>query len=397
MSLKFLIKALWIWACCILLIPLALHADNTRFRWHRNFILPNFSSPGGNFDLYTNGYTQTDFMGFYNAPQLTGQINMAQTRSTLGMDVYKYLQFDITYNYISGEFRELQLTIQNNKNFQIMLGQVFANFGLSNNSDTRSLTFLEQPLMNQSFTPNLGEGLFAVWYQEPFAITGAILRPKFATPISGPVPYSYSVEATLSPLHKQRRLLVFGFSDWLQTTDNSHNAEFSTIPEIEAHNAGTLIATPTIQDIDSYNNIDAFVTTLLGSFSFQSEYFTSQINRTTSTRPQLHFDGYYFTTSYYLTGESRTYSASQMGFINVTKPIHRYGAFQLALRVSTLNLNSNGVMGGKETDITAGINWYLFSYFMFQLNYIHAIAYPNSCGDHQIANFVGFRIQISVP
>jgi phosphate-selective porin OprO/OprP len=49
-----------------------------------------------------------------------------------------------------------------------------------------------------------------------------------------------------------------------------------------------------------------------------------------------------------------------------------WGAWEIAGRVSTLNLNDANVQGGSITDLTAGINWYWNPYTKLVLNYIHS-------------------------
>ncbi len=79
--------------------------------------------------------------------------------------------------------------------------------------------------------------------------------------------------------------------------------------------------------------------------------------------------GYYAFGSWVVTGESRPYSAGNVGNI---KPKGRWGAWEVLLRYSELDLNDGLVQGGKEHDWTLGANWYLTQHFKFQANVIRA-------------------------
>ena len=48
------------------------------------------------------------------------------------------------------------------------------------------------------------------------------------------------------------------------------------------------------------------------------------------------------------------------------------GAWEVAARVSTLNLSDRNIQGGQLTDITFGVNWYLNFQTKLMFNYVHA-------------------------
>lgn len=104
-----------------------------------------------------------------------------------------------------------------------------------------------------------------------------------------------------------------------------------------------------------------------GPWSVQGEWLRANVSR--SGRPDYAASGGYVFASWVATGESRPYSGGNTGNI---KPKGRWGAFELALRYSTLDLDDAGVAGGREHDWTLGANWYLTSHFKFQANYIRA-------------------------
>jgi phosphate-selective porin OprO/OprP len=95
--------------------------------------------------------------------------------------------------------------------------------------------------------------------------------------------------------------------------------------------------------------------------------------------------------SWILTGEQRKYLPASGAYTNPV-PLHPFspwdgdygvGAFELAGRVSTINLNdhlipgvtpsagSNAVGGGKQTVFTAGLNWYPNANIRFMFDYLH--------------------------
>ncbi len=89
------------------------------------------------------------------------------------------------------------------------------------------------------------------------------------------------------------------------------------------------------------------------------------------------FDGYYVQASYFLTGEHRSYSKSS-GIFGSVKPNRNFsldgglGAWELALRLSELDLDDGPIYGGREQNISVGVNWYLNPVMRIMFNYINA-------------------------
>ncbi|HZB92969.1 MAG TPA: porin, partial [Stellaceae bacterium] len=130
------------------------------------------------------------------------------------------------------------------------------------------------------------------------------------------------------------------------------------------------------------------------SLFFQGEYYHIFLNEdrfsATTPNPGLDFDGLYAETSYTLTGESRKYIPTT-GAYSAIVPAHPlsfanggWGAFEVAARVSYMDLNSKdkpgvsplvngGVFGGREQGLALGLNWYPVRNIRFMFNYIYDI------------------------
>ena len=113
-----------------------------------------------------------------------------------------------------------------------------------------------------------------------------------------------------------------------------------------------------------------------GPISLQGECLYNFMDSDAAGDPD--FRGYYVYVSYFLTGENRTYNKSRGVFTGIKpknsfRPLQgKWGALELALRYSHLDLNEEGIRGGKEKNITTGLNWYLNPKTRFMLNYTGA-------------------------
>ena len=84
-----------------------------------------------------------------------------------------------------------------------------------------------------------------------------------------------------------------------------------------------------------------------------------------------------------MTGESRDYKFDDGDFGRVN-PINTWGAVELALRYSTIDLNDGPVSGGEEENITFGLNWYVHPHARLMINYIVVDNDKNADGDGDI-------------
>jgi len=103
-------------------------------------------------------------------------------------------------------------------------------------------------------------------------------------------------------------------------------------------------------------------------------------NTTAGTGPDLHFHGGYIYAAYMLTGEHVPYKRKS-GTIDRVTPFQNFvlvdcgdgiasgwGAWQVALRYSYLDLTDNDVQGGIEENVTLGLVWYLNANSSLQFN-----------------------------
>jgi phosphate-selective porin OprO/OprP len=148
-----------------------------------------------------------------------------------------------------------------------------------------------------------------------------------------------------------------------------------------------------IHDVDGCQSVQTAVPEiafLYGPFSVQAEYMAAMYARDPG-RSDPTFDGGYINTSYFLTGENRGYNRKEGRFDRV-KPYENFfrvrdedgqvatgkGAWELAYRYSWIDLNEDGIAGGRASDHTFGLNWYLTPYSRMMLNYVHSDVSPNN-------------------
>ena len=108
-----------------------------------------------------------------------------------------------------------------------------------------------------------------------------------------------------------------------------------------------------------------------GPYMVGFEYFGVDVTSAESGDP--FFNGYSLTGSWAVTGETRAYRKRSGTFdpLPVAKPVNRggWGALELALRYSSLDLTDGAVDGGEMDIFSLGLNWWLTRWSQFGVNY----------------------------
>lgn len=143
---------------------------------------------------------------------------------------------------------------------------------------------------------------------------------------------------------------------------------------------------------------------IYGGLYIQSEYIAVPVNQVAG--PNLFFDAAYVNVSYFLTGESRTYN-KLFGIIDRVFPFENFfrvrgqdgsvatgwGAWEIAVRASYIDLTDANIRGGRLHDYTVGLNWYLNAYTRVKWELIQANLDRDPVGKSQ-AYIAGMRFDV---
>src|SRR5262249_34332225 len=130
--------------------------------------------------------------------------------------------------------------------------------------------------------------------------------------------------------------------------------------------------------------LDVELAAVFGPWTFQSEYYCTWIHDASVSGASppatnggtLFYQGAYAEALYFLTGEYRAYDRKSATFdrvvplrdFNIWGGAPGWGAWQVGLRYSYLDLRSGGVKGGTLHDVVLGLNWFLNPNMKIQWN-----------------------------
>jgi phosphate-selective porin OprO/OprP len=164
----------------------------------------------------------------------------------------------------------------------------------------------------------------------------------------------------------------------------------------ESHVTSTRLVDSGDLQVDRGLLYGAEVAIVYGAFSVQGEYLGSRFTR---RGPDLGFRGGYAFASWILTGESRRYDGKR-GIFRGVEPKKSlgdggYGAWELAVRYSALDLSDADVVGGEMEILTLGLSWYLNRNLRLTANYndVLGVDRPGSALDDVAPEIFQLRAQ----
>ena len=249
-------------------------------------------------------------------------------------------------------------------------------FSLDAMTSSKYITFMERGL-SQVFFPgrNSGFGIGKPELDERMTWAAAAFRETddFANDVGNDGSWHLTGRVTGLPVYEENgsKLVHLGVS---YSHQFSHKSDFSYSQRPAAHLAPIIWDTLSLS-ADDVDLLGTELAVIHGPFSFQSEYMHSFMDTSMGDR---NFWGAYGQVSYFLTGEQRNYDTEGGVFARVSP--HRnfnpsagaWGAFELAVRYSHLDLNDGAIQGGVGNEVTAGLNWYLFPALRWTGNYLWA-------------------------
>ncbi len=252
-------------------------------------------------------------------------------------------------------------------------------------------TFMERSL------PNLGTtgfrlGAMASTYGDSWSLSGGVtggrLSDQYEISSEG---VGYFVRGVFNPVRSRKRLWHLGLSSEFRRYSAGDSVRLRSRPESDLTSV-RLVDTGRIRDLDQSQRYTAEVAWKRNSLQVQAEYMRLQAKRLAG--PDLGFAGWYAQAGWFISGESRRYNRRR-GRFRRTRPEHSYGAWEVAVRYSTINLNSFDVLGGEETNRSIALNWYATESLRFSLNYIDAVARRNVIEPDENLSIVQARFQFS--
>lgn len=310
---------------------------------------------------------------------------------------WKYkLQYEFTGNGING-IQDAYIDYLGYKPVSIKLGHFKEAFSLQNMTSSKYVPFTERALLS-AFAPGRNIGIQVATKGDNWTLAAGLFgQGRDGASSDNDEGYGFASRGTYSPMLGDNTRLHLGLGLGYRHTGSVDAVRFRERPESHVTNK-RLLDTGNI-DTDSFTRIGLESALIHGPFSLEAEYNHLMLDRAISGNPDLDFSGYYVQGTWFLTGESPSYKANKGSFSNIS-PRNivgkgGLGAWQLALRFSSLDLSDEDVNGGEQKNFSVGLNWYTTPNIRFSANYVNVLEVKGggSAGDEPDAFQVRAQIE----
>ena len=277
---------------------------------------------------------------------------------------------------------------------ELRFGNFIAPFNGENMMSSNNMKFIERSLPSE-LAPNFLLGASASYEGDNWSITGGY----FTDPIEDEEltnrddGKSFVARGVFAPIKERREVLHFAAAVERRELDTGATSRVRAGPEF-ALTRGSLTDTGALAGVEAYTNLNLEVAYMNGPALLRAQQVTRSNDAPTLLDPE--FKGVAVEGASVLTGERQRYSigGGTFGEIRPDRD-NAFGAWEIAARYSTLDLLDGAVLGGEQSNMTVGVNWYATRNIRVSVNYVDAKAEPNRLGFADNPSSVMGRLQIA--
>ena len=276
---------------------------------------------------------------------------------------------------------------------RLWIGQYKVPMGLNELTSSNNITFIERASNSNMIADSRRMGVA----YERFGSQAGFKTMIFGRAVGqrgdvvGDMPVGIALRGVFAPQLGEGTLHLGGSVVYEDLMDNI-TVGFSDRPEARDTKGGQALIGLTISDPDLQDTFKGGLELayINGPVSLEGEFLMTRVGMDNGDSPV--FQGWHIQSSYVLTGEGRSYSTGGFGGVS---PSNNSGAWEIAARFSHMDLNDSGYIGGRQSNLTLGLNHYITSNLRFMGNII--IVNLSDTSDESVADdspiITAFRAQ----
>lgn len=301
----------------------------------------------------------TDFRNDVDMP-LSDGTNLRRARLSQRLAVGDAWSADMTWDFTNDGIdgmRDARVRYRPAPGLRYTVGHFKQPFGLERLTGVRSLGYMERSLASE-LTPNRALGGEVHNYNTHWSATFGLFGNQPTQDVDSR--FGSAVRLTLAPLSDNGKVLHLGAALAYRDLTGDGEVQFRQRPgsrttDLRLVDSGTLRGRHV-----TYYGVE--LAAARGPFSLQADYISTHVSRIDGRR-NVTFEGWYIDLGWVITGEPLPYDHEDATFGRI-RPAGSFfnghlGAWQLSLRIDSLDLNDHDVRGGRQRNLTTGVTWYM--------------------------------------
>ena len=361
-----------------------------------------FASADGAFSIALGTLQQIDYAAYHDdGSDIADGSQLRRSRLSLGGTLFKDFSYRVEYEFRQAgggngtQITDAYIAYNAMKPFIVTIGQFKRSFSMDALTADKSATFMERGLPFYLVSPLVVRtpGIQLASSGAYWSAAAGVSSSPLSDASSGDEGWGYAARGTIAPCLNGDKLVHLGVGyTWRKPTANNttvgsgaaatttSGVTFSAKPESDQ--APSFVSTGALADTTDYRYIGSELAAQYGAASLQGEYMWADVSRDNG-KQDLSFATWYAQAAYTLSGEARPYKVDK-GVFDGIKPSRPFasgagwGAFEVAARLSQIDLNDGAVIGGKMRDMTLSLSWYLNSYLRVSANYVKVLKLERS-------------------
>ena len=353
-----------------------------------------FSSAEGDFNFQVGGRLMVDSARYFDdEADINNGTELRRARMFVEGEVYNDWKFKSQVDFAGDKvtIKDAWFRYAGLDPVDITAGNFKEPFSLEELTSSKYITFMERALPN-AFAPSRHVGIGVNHVGDKLTAAGGIFADSVgADNGNGNEGNGVAGRLTYTPIKEKNRIIHFGASaEYRKHTDDA--VRYRERPESHISNV-RLVDTGTLNSVDHTTQWGLETAAVMGPFSAQGEYIRVSVDRNRNS--DLDFNGWYAFASWFATGESRHYKKGAFGRVKPKSVVGKggHGAWEIAARISKIDLTDSGVDGGEQKNFTLGVNWYATPSIRFMANYVNVFD-QNRRGTSDEPSLVQVRGQI---
>lgn len=339
-------------------------------------------SRDGQFSTKIGGRLQVDAATYGGSPDMGDGTDIRRARLYLAGQLYRDWGYKLEYEFDNSSITDALISYSGFENYEITVGNFKDPFSLEYLVSANNTTFMERALP-AAFNAGRHIGVMGARNSQHWTLAAGLFGDTISsTGRDKDEGWGWGARGTLAPINETGKLLHVGLGLNYRDLQPNNTVRFHQGPESNVAGVSIVDTRETLggdttremlSNADTMMKTGLELATVIGPFSAQAEYTRASVER--DNAGDVDFDGWYLQSSYFLTGESRPYKNGVFGGI---KPNHRIGeggigAWEVAIRYSSLDLNDGDIRGGEADSMTLGLNWYPVPMLRFSADYVHVL------------------------